>query len=754
MQRPSRAPNSLLFFLASATALVATAACVPPRALDPRAEGPDVAVDAGSMLDATRSAATDAVESMATSYPPPRPTKRAAEANDAHAWAPGEYEAEIRAALPDGAVFDVERIHRVSWSARPPDEAGPIITYTLGSALSVAVIAMRPPRLRWDLLRDGPADLTPHEVWPLTIRRGGPAVAVRTADGAYLLRIEIGEAPRVVDRLALPEGTAVRRFETSTPLLSARDLTGDGLDDVVLYLPADMHEPEAWPPVLALYARRTNGAADLVAAPSRGSMLIDIDHDGRLELVEPDGTGEGASGWTVRRWDGAAFAPAERIARDPAPTPVELTDGALPPLPGALTFQRRGEGMIWRWSREGGVLAAAWRAGPGDEGLRGQRLSGDGRYALLAHERSELNSGYVRPVDLVRINVDTGEATALTTHGSLRGFAISDDGRRVVYIGLGVGPDGRPLPPATPDPDAGAGESGTVFMVDADDPSRAVAVGTCAAKAYVESYRTVDCLGDVALTADGTRVAWADGHGVWVANVPGGAPRLTLTHDILVREGPGSSVYRPDWWSPDGRSLAIIVAGWEGSERALLDVESGRVTVIPETSEWVESQAELAWRPDGGGLLIARANGGEALGFAMVDDPGHPSSLWDALPKEAWESVSYEAIGPAIAPDGSLRFGLRHGDPAAWPGDGVYRAAADGSGLVRLAAARLLTPNGDPDDPWNVYSTLEWSPGGAAFLLRAPEGPGPRVLVGLADGTGLWDASAVMGDVAWAGWSR
>jgi len=669
---------------------------------------------------------------------------------------PGEVEAEIRAALPAGAVVEGER--QVSWSLASERHGLYGVRYTLDGRPSVAAVAVRPPRLLWDLRRDGPADLVPTGAWPLHVtsiglgRQTSPAVAVGTADGPWLLTLSFEGEPDVRERLPLPPAVDPQDLEGQYVPWVERDLTGDGETDLALGL--DEKDGRA---ATLLYHRLDDGSVRLAEVVEPGAMLLDLDRDGLLEIVVP----QGESIWSVRRWMDDGFAQAETLSEPSAPIPQPVADDQLPPLPGALTFHRAGEGAVWRWPSEGGALRALWRAEEGGPGLRGIQVSTDGSrmlYALQAPEPAKPPAAVflaLQDVASGRIlgsprRLASGTEQKLRYGIDLRGYALSSDGQRVVYVAFGIGPDGRALPTPPPDQRSSAGESGTVFSFDAADPSRLEAVAPCEAH-EVQTHLTLDCSGEVALTADGARTAWADARGVWVAELPRGEPRKALDHFFVDPEVEvGSRIYSPERWSPDARRLILHVGHYEGSSNAILEPTTGEFAEIRDTGSGYGTWTELAWYPDSSRLLVAGWRGETALRIVDVADPDAARPLLGdtlALSPEGHQ----HAIGPAIAPDGGLRFGLRHADAAVWRGNGIFRAAPDGSEIVRLAALPPVAPDENDDlEP----GELSWSPDGDAFLMRFVEDGEPRALVGLADGSGLWDASDVLGAIEWAAWSR
>ena len=214
----------------------------------------------------------------------------------------------------------------------------------------------------------------------------------------------------------------------------------------------------------------------------------------------------------------------------------------------------------------------------------------------------------------------------------------------------------------------------------------------------------------------------------------------------------GSRIYYPDRWSPDGRWFLARVGGYEGSSPAILDLDTGAVRTIPDAWDYGR-RSEQAWLPDSSGLLVTRWGAGadEAspeLRLVDVMDPAASQAVLDVVPIS--DDHRFYAYGPATAPDGSLRFGLRHPDARLWLANGVYRSSPDGSDLMLLASLPALVE----DASGSNTDLLTWAPDGAAFVAQFQDGRSRRTLVGLADGSGVWDASAVLNQADWITWSR
>lgn len=664
---------------------------------------------------------------VAAAYPHP------ATAGPAAAAGPTAYDERkaVEALFPSGAVADVSR--HISWYGR--NENGSTlyaygVPYTADGRPSIAAITQsEPPRLLWDLV-DHP-DLAAGATLARPLRMEGAGAGLLLADdgGARLLILAIGDVTRVAEDLALPASLVIDGLDEATVLLD-QDLTGDGQPDPVLESGG----------ILALYERQVDGSVRLVTSAGPGALLMDQDRDGLAELIAPEGPGA----WSRSVWREEGFQQVETLRDPDLPAPQSVTDRTLPPLPATLTYVLHSERAIMRWPREGGVRRELWRDEAGDAAMRGLRVSRDSGKALVAIAPGN------RPTDARLILLAEGAAARdLPTHGELRDFQISADGQRAIYIGLGVDAAGAELEAID---GTKAKDRGTVFVVDSRQPDQARGIAACEAVIAPAGW-VVGCRDGLALSPSGQEVAFGDGKGLWTVGLDGGSPRTVVEQTFVPTDGPGSRIYAPQSWSPDERRILAQVGGYEGSTPAVIELPDGKPREIPDTSNYSQSPySEQVWLPDGDALLVTQGTPfRQALAEVRVVDAADPAintAVLGSLPIS--EDHRYQTYGAAVAPDGSLRFGTRHPDGAFWQGNAVFRAQRDGSGLRRLATLPSLTDDHD----LAKREMLLWSPDGDTFVVRFAQGRKLRTLVGLADGTALWDASVVLNDADWITWSR
>ncbi len=172
--------------------------------------------------------------------------------------------------------------------------------------------------------------------------------------------------------------------------------------------------------------------------------------------------------------------------------------------------------------------------------------------------------------------------------------------------------------------------------------------------------------------------------------------------------------------APDGRSLAVVIAGNMKSAVYRYDLERGTLARLSQDDAYIRN---AEWRPDGGALAIAPRGGGIAvlengIKRLVVPEPAGPAAVFD---------VKWSA-------DGSQLFYL-------WQEGATLRdirvSSSDGSQDTPAVAgpAEDVNPAPSPDGRWLAYVTDESGryevyvqayPGGAAQIVSTEGGFGPR----------------------------
>jgi len=174
-----------------------------------------------------------------------------------------------------------------------------------------------------------------------------------------------------------------------------------------------------------------------------------------------------------------------------------------------------------------------------------------------------------------------------------------------------------------------------------------------------------------AWSLDGTRLAYHDGRGLWVAPADGSSPPRLIAQNVLFAENvsPGDvRVYFDPQWSPDGTRLLVGVGFWEGATIAVLDAGTGAelfmANVVTSDSAWTDDGRVLAWVSSWGyqtpGLTLsdpaAPAESPRELlasGTAVLDVCRSEAGVWYALVATSAEiGPQYVRVLAAPALDG------------------------------------------------------------------------------------------------------
>jgi hypothetical protein len=643
--------------------------------------------------------------------------------------------------LPPGATFDSHDLK--DWSLWLGN-SGRGLPFTTAEGVP-DVVALRlgsPPTVVWRLGTSVLADRTAaYPAWMYSRTGTGlPAVVVAGGEPAIVTidpsRLAIGHVLRV-NSVPADARLGLRAEEI--------DLDGEGGAELVIQLTPYQDRAAATLVVAKLGSSPT--ADTLLEVPA--DTVISGLGDGRSELITAVD-----DGWNVLRLDAGEFRVVERIRGDDIPASRSPT--GRPPPPAASLHLLRSSAVV-RWPIAGddvvrvGLPAglARWRILPDQIDGRWDppyRVAAEGgRVVYLLADPDK-----PRAADAFGLEAD-GAAFTVRIRGSIGQWVIDPHGDRGLYFGRGAISHGEQSRENYGAGDAilysvdfrpGGGGSGNSGL-----PTVTTPLANCEFREWPGGGQ-VRCI-RFAVNEDWTQVALADGHGVWIVDVPSGdstakadekAPRLVLEHEVISGDGPGSKVYWPDRWSPDGRWLLLQQGGYEGSSGVVRNMESGGLIALPDSVSYGEYQAGFAFARDSGWIAIARSGVGAPLSVVNLAT----GAVRDYLGTAA-VGARRDAFAPFVTVDGRIRFGL-DGAPEVHPGRGLFELDPASGAVSRLAG---MPTNSDEYG----QSLIEWLPDGSALVALTGRDYDIRYAAFVADGETAIDVTRVLLGSKWPQWS-
>ncbi|WP_082820987.1 protein kinase domain-containing protein [Gemmatimonas phototrophica] len=294
--------------------------------------------------------------------------------------------------------------------------------------------------------------------------------------------------------------------------------------------------------------------------------------------------------------------------------------------------------------------------------------------------------------NLVAITLATGAVTELPLPGRVA-IGMVDD--HLVYLGLG----------------------GDITAARFDAASL---------KVLGDPVTLVGSVGAAGLSPQGT-LAYIAGNASSQLVLASGTSRITIR--------PDSAIHTDPRFSPDGRRLAVVVGGKDGTDIWVLDRAAGTFSRL--TTIGVASAPE--WSADGRRVIYKALIGGDGRIFSVaVDGSGSTDTLFNSSRDLKGNGEVNEAL---LSPDGRWLV-IRTAPSAGYPRD-IYAMDLSGDRTLRPIAvgpSSEIMPRLSRDGKWLAYQSDV--SGRAEIYLRPFPGDGPRVQVSDAGGSEpLFDAS-------------
>ncbi|MFZ6031582.1 MAG: hypothetical protein ACOYYS_28055 [Chloroflexota bacterium] len=198
-------------------------------------------------------------------------------------------------------------------------------------------------------------------------------------------------------------------------------------------------------------------------------------------------------------------------------------------------------------------------------------------------------------------------------------------------------------------------------------------------------------------------------------------------------------------WAPGcGAAVVKIPRQGDGYSLGLIALGATEPVEIPNTLSQ-KGHSSFGWDPAGSYVLHGRA--GDNPGLYRVWLGGGQAETIVAL--SAWPGDLFGVSAPAVLPDGSFGFAIQGQDEGQYPPFGIYRMVPGGEWYLLADLPALHT-----DDPEKApFGNSRWSLDGSLFLFHAPfqggqEPPYGSLLLGMADGSAVWDLNPILGDAS------
>lgn len=243
-----------------------------------------------------------------------------------------------------------------------------------------------------------------------------------------------------------------------------------------------------------------------------------------------------------------------------------------------------------------------------------------------------------------------------------------------------------------------------IYVVQTSNPSQRLKAGSCPCPWFSWS-------------PDSRTILWKDKAGIWLAE-PGQSAQLVVTDTIVTLNGEVGRALHPRSLSPSGRYILVgISAPIEGGSYGIADTQTGHVTELKDSFEYVEPIIELGWLQDDRLMVIRDStsfNSTPPTAEIWHVDPTQDSML--ILDAEFALGLESSATATALTQlaDGRVVFAAVDTSEANPTAQGLYTLD-----LQAHAAHKMNDlPDGLFDSEHNIYVIqVFWSPDGTEAIV-------------------------------------
>ncbi len=446
---------------------------------------------------------------------------------------------------------------------------------------------------------------------------------------------------------------------------------------------------------------------------------------------------------------------------------VATIPSGWPALPADLYFRRGGQ--LWRWPASGGDLQQASTLG----GAVGQEVVSYGfavedKYLAYQNDAGQLYildrekgtrvfppAGTTPPAvhfyqfssdgatllyltaenEIHLFDLSTGEGEDIAVTGYPRQVALTADNRYVVYLSSAL-----PVDLAYPEEPFQA----VLMAVDRWNSNKLYQLGACGTPEDRPVH--MGCAGFL-LFPDENKLVLTDDRGLWLVDVPVGDSHLYKEQSFMDGGESSYAVRTPLAWVPGTRQLLLRYTAHLGSILAVWNPATDWEQMLPATGCYVDCHVEWAWARDG--LWVSPIPG--TMYLAQVSPEGYITITYssvDTRERGLWPTQLKSL------PDGRVAFVQQRCSQdltSLSQEPGVF--VLETRGAVRFVSplpAFGCVPGRYRES--SIYGgTAVWSLDGDAYLYL--DGAGNPLLLGLTDGSALWDVRELFAgasDFRWA----
>jgi hypothetical protein len=243
-------------------------------------------------------------------------------------------------------------------------------------------------------------------------------------------------------------------------------------------------------------------------------------------------------------------------------------------------------------------------------------------------------------------------------------------------------------------------------------------------------------------------VVFGEDEALWLYNIAASEPEMLLENNPFTSEMSNVgevSVYWPEAWARNGRTLMLWHGRWEGASRTLLDLPTGNLVELPNTFVYADLfPAQVSWMPDDR-LLVWRTEGIESDFIPQVElwrfDLSSGELVLDESAQLSAEKVG--VIGGVYLENGRFAFAL---DAPPVQNIGSAQNTIGTYQLTSLAETPERVNSLPPDDGTYRQATVLWAADGSGALLTQSDRPNqPKLFYAPANGEFLFEVTAVFG---------